>query len=152
MIDFMASHKDLYVAVDAKHDAVKVFESLVEAARKMNTEEILSRVIVSLYYTEDIDRVKAVYPFRNFALRQYGWTHNWCKLAEFCLKNDIHAVNIFDFVIDADPEGIKILTSKGIHIFAAVVNSLKQLQAYKDLVVTGAVSDYLSEADWGLLR
>ncbi len=152
MIDFMLSHKDVYIAVEAKHDAVKVFDSLVQTAKRMNAEEILSCVIVSLYDTKDIDRVKAVYPFKNFALRQYGWQHNWYELAEFCVKNDIHAVNIFDFVIDADPEGVKILTSKGIHIFAAIINSLSQLQAYKDLGVTGAVSDYLSESDWGLLR
>lgn len=152
MTDFMLSHKDVYIAVDSKHDPVKVFGSIVQTAKRMNAEEILSRIIVSLYSTKDIDRVKAVYPFRNFALRQYGWQHNWYELAEFCVKNDIHAVNIFDFVIDADPEGVKILTSKGIHVFAAVVNSLSKLQAYKDLGVTGAVSDYLSESDWGLLR
>lgn len=156
MINFMLSHRDLYAAVDTKadrrHDPVSIYSTLVDTAKRMNAEEVLSRIIVSLYSTKDIDRVKAVYPFRNFALRQYGWTHNWYELAEFCVKNDIHAVNIFDFVIDADPEGVKILTSKGIHIFAAVVNSLSQLQAYKDLGVTGAVSDYLSESDWGLLR
>ena len=152
MIDFMLSHKDVYIAVDAKHDAVKVFDSLVQTAKKMNAEEIFSRVIVSLDDTNDVERVKDVYPFKNFALRQYGFSHNWYKLAEFCIKNDIHAVNIFDYVLNADPEGVKILTSKGIHVFAAVVNSLRQLQGYKDLGVTGAVSDYLSESDWELLQ
>ena len=161
MINFMASHDDVYVAADSKFSPAKIYPALVETAKKMNAEEILSRIIVSLYNTEDIDRVKAIYPFKNFALRQYGWQHNWYELTEFCVKNDIHAVNIFDSVIDADPEGVKILASKGIHIFAAVINSLRQLQGYKDLGVTGAVSylgvtgavsDYLSEADWGLLK
>ena len=55
-------------------------------------------------------------------------------------------------MIDADPEGVKILTSKGIHVYSAVVNSLKQMQAHKDLGITGAVSDYLSESDWELLK
>lgn len=152
MINFMASHDDVYVAADSKVSPTKIYSVLVETAKRMNAEEVLSRIIVSLYSTKDIDRVKAVYPFKNFALRQYGWQHNWYELAEFCVKNDIHAVNIFDFVIDADPEGVKILTSKGIHIFAAIINSLRQLQGYKDLGVTGAVSDYLNESDWGLLK
>ena len=152
IIDFMRSHSDVYIAVDAKHDPVKIFGMMVQDAKRMNAEEILSRVIVSVYDTRDIGRVKAVYPFKNFALRQYGFSHNWYALAEFCVKNDIHAVNIFNFVIDKDPDGVKILTSKGIHVFAAVVNSLSQLQAYKDLGVTGAVSDFLSESDWELLR
>lgn len=152
IIDFMRSHSDVYIAVDAKHDPVKIFGMMVQDAKRMNAEEILSRVIVSVYETGDIDRVKAVYPFKNFALRQYGFVHNWYKLAEFCLKNDIHIVNATCFVIDHDPDGVKILTSKGIHVFAAVVNSLSQLQAYKDLGVTGAVSDFLSESDWELLR
>lgn len=152
MTDFMLSHKDVYIAVDSKHDPVKVFGSIVQAAKRMNAEETLSRIIVSLYDTKDVDRVKAVYPFENFALRQYSFSHNWHALAEFCVKNDIHAVNIWHTVLDADPDGVNILTSKGIHVFAAVVNSLSKLQAYKDLGVTGAVSDYLSESDWGLLR
>ncbi len=152
MINFMASHDDVYVAADSKVSPTKIYSVLVETAKRMNAEEVLSRIIVSLYSTKDIDWVKAVYPFKNFALRQYGWQHNWYELAEFCVKNDIHAVNIFDFVIDADPEGVKILTSKGIHIFAAIINSLRQLQGYKDLGVTGAVSDYLNESDWGLLK
>lgn len=152
MITFMASHSDLYVAGDSKYDPAEIFSALAETARKMNAEEVLSRVIVSLYRADDVNKVKAVYPYENFALRQYGFAHNWYKLAEFCLKNNVHAVNIFNFVIDNDPEGVKILTSKGIRVYAAVVNSLKKLQGYKDLGVSGAVSDYLSESDWELLR
>ena len=152
MISFMLEHPDLYVAGDSKYDPVKVFSALADTARNMDAEEVLSRVIVSLYRTEDISRVRAACPFRHYVLRQYGWGHNWYELAAFCLKNDVPVVNIFNFVIDADPEGVKILTSKGIRVYAAVVNSLKQMQAYKDLGISGAVSDYLSEADWGLLQ
>lgn len=68
------------------------------------------------------------------------------------MKHNVPLVNIFDFVIDADPEGVKILTDKGIHGYAAVVNSLKQMQKYKSMGITGAVSDYLSESDWELLK
>ena len=152
MITFMASHSDLYVAGDSKYDPAEIFSALAETARKMNAEEVLSRVIVSLYRADDVNKVKAVYPYEHFVLRQYGWQHNWNKLADFCVKNDILAVNIFNYVIDKDPEGVKILTSKGIRVYAAVVNSLKKLQGYKDLGVSGAVSDYLSESDWELLR
>ena len=152
MINFMLSHDDLYVAADCKDDPVKIYSALVQTAQTMNAEEVLDRIIVSLYRTADVDRVKSVYPFKHFVLRQYGWLHNWYSLAEFCLKNDVHVVNIFNFVIDADPEGVKILTSKGIRVYAAVVNSLKQMQAYKDLGIFGAVSDSLSEEDWELLK
>lgn len=155
MIAFMASHSDLYVAGDSKYDPAEIFSALAETARKMNAEEVLSRVIVSLYRTDDVNRVKAVYPFKHFMMRQHigHKRHNWYKLTEFCLKNNIHAVNVFnESAIDQDPEGVKILTSKGIRVYAAVVNSLKKLQCYKDLGVSGAVSDYLSESDWELLR
>ena len=141
----------MYAAVDSKQNPAKTYTSIVRAARDMKAADILDRIIVSLYRTEDVDTVRKVYPFRNFVLRQYGWQHNWYKLAEFCLKNNIHVVNVSNEVIDADPDGVKILISKGIHVYAAVVNSLKQMQLYKDLGVTGAVSDYLSESDWGLL-
>ena len=152
MINFMLSHDDLYVAVDSKSPPEKVYPALVQAARNLNAEKVLARIIVSLYRTDDVHKVKSVYPFQHFVLRQYGWQHNWYKLAEFCIKNNIHVVNIFDFVIDNDPEGVKILTSKGIHVYAAIINSLRQLQAYKNLGITGAVSDYLSESDWELLK
>ena len=152
VITFMLSHEDLYVAVDSKQTPAKTYTSIVKTARDMNAAETLDRIIVSLYRPEDISVVRNIYPFRSFVLRQYGWVHNWYRLAEFCLKNDIHAVNVSSEVIDADPEGVKLLISKGIHVYAAVVNSLEQMQHYKDLGITGAVSDYLSESDWGLLR
>ena len=152
MIKFMLTHKDLYVAVDSKQDAVKTFDAIINTAKSLNAESVLERIIVSLSSFEDVKRVKNLYPFKNFVLRQYGWWHNWYKLAEFCLKNDVRVVNIFDFVINEDPEGVKILTSKGIHIFAAVINDLSQLEKYKSMGITGAVSDYLSEPDWNLIK
>ena len=155
MIRFMQSHTDLYVAVDSKQDVIKTFSAIVNGAKRLNSESVLDRIIVSLYNFQDVESAKSVYPFKNFALRQYYWNnilHNWYKLAEFCLKNDIRAVNIFDYVIDSDPEGVKILTSKGIHVFAAVVNSLSQLEKYKSLGITGAVSGFLSEPDWSLIK
>ena len=152
MINFMLTHEDLYIAVDSKRDAAKTFDLLVKTAKNLNAESILDRIIVSLYNFEDVVSVKKIYQFKNFALRQCGWQHNWYKLAEFCLKNNIRVVNIFDFVIDSDPEGVKILTSKNIHVFAAVVNNLSQLEKYKSLGITGAVSDFLSESDWSLIK
>ena len=152
MINFMLAHEDLYVALDSKMEAEKTFESFVSLAKEMNAENVLDRIIVSLYFTEDVKKVKEIYPFKNFALRQYGWQHNWYELAEFCVNNDIHVVNIFTFVIDDDPEGVKILSNKGIRIFAAVVNELSQMKKYRPLGITGAVSDFLSEPDIDLIN
>lgn len=152
MINFMLSHDDLFAAVDAKLDPVNIYSALVTIATEMNAQSVLSRVIVSLYDTSDVERVRNVYPFRNFVLRQYSFSHNWNELAAFCVNNNVPVVNVWDSVIEHDPEGVKILTSKGIHVYAAVVNSLAKMKKYNALGVTGAVSDYLSESDWELLR
>ena len=152
LVNFMLSHSDLYAAIDSKQKPEKIYSALVNTARSMKAEEILSRIIVSLYNMNEVHDIKAIYPFKHFVLRQYFTLHNWYTLADFCLKNDVRVVNVWNTVIDRDPEGIKILTSKGIRVYSAVVNSLKQMQAHKDLGITGAVSDYLSESDWELLK
>lgn len=155
MINFMLAHEDVYAAVDSKLSPSEIYSALVEAARTLNAESILERIIVSLYETKDVETVKGIYPFRHFVMRQYarGYSeHNWYELAEFCIENNIHVVNVWDTVADSDIEGIRILLSHSINVWAAVVNSLGRMQRYKDLGITGAVSAFLYESDWKLLE
>lgn len=69
----MKTHPDIYLVTDTKYspDVGKQFQLFVDTAVKNGYEDVLSRVVVQIYYTEMYDEVKAVYPFENFLLTLY---------------------------------------------------------------------------------
>lgn len=147
MIEYMHEHDDLYVACDTKDDPAETYEYLVNMAKKMNCEDVLNRIIVSIYDYEMYDKIKNVYPFKNITIRQYIYLpHNYYELADFCTKHSIHVVNISSCY--ADDEGVKLLENKGIHVYVAVIDYISDMKNYYKNGIDGAVTNCLYEDDW----
>ena len=147
MITFMNKYDDCYVACDFKDGEADTFEFLVNAAWQMNCVDILDRIIVSFYSYEQYREIKAVFKFKNWAIRQYeNEPHNYYELAEFCLKNRIPVVMIKAAYLDAGDD-ISVLTENGITVFNAVINNLEEYREYEKQGVSGCVSDFISEKD-----
>lgn len=152
MIRFLEEHEDCYAACDFKNDGMETFSFLVNAAKEMDCEEILERIIVSFYSYEDYALITQVYPFKNWAIRQYeNEPHNYYELAAFCKKNNIPVCMVKKKYLDAGDD-ISVLTENGITVFVAVVNELYDLKQYMNQGVSGCVSDYLYESDLQYLR
>lgn len=148
MIRFLAEHEECYAACDFKGDGTKTFSFLVQAAKDMDCEKVLDRIIVSFYSYKDYEEISQVYAFHNWAIRQYqNEPHNYYELAEFCLNHNIPVCMIQTDYLDAGDD-ISVLTDNGITIFAAVVNELSDMEQYLHQGVSGCVSDYLYEADF----
>lgn len=151
MIKYMHEHTDLYVACDTKDNPVETYEYLVNMARKMNCEDVLNRIIVSIYDYEMYDKIKNVYPFKNITIRQYiNLPHNYYELADFCTKHSIHVVNISSCY--ADDEGVKLLEDKGIHVYVAVTDYISDMKHYYNNGIDGAVTNCLYEDDWKIVE
>ena len=152
MIRFMTEHPDLYVAVDAHSFSKNVgieetYRVLVETAEQMGEKAILSRIIVNIYDVAEYEKVMAVYPFANVTMRQHGvHPNNYYELLNFCLDHNIHVVNVSQKFME--DEGIRLLEDHGIHIYTAVVDYISDMQDFKNLGASGAVSNFLREDDW----
>ena len=151
MLRYMDTHKDLYVATDMKDDVAKCYRYLVDRARKLNLVYVLDRIIISCYTYEDYDTIMSIYPFKERTIRQYiNHPHNYYELATFCVKHDISTVNLsYCYVHD---EGLRVLCSKGIKVYVAVVDDLDDFNACRKLGIYGCVSNYLFENQFKTLR
>lgn len=147
MIKFMQTHSDLYVATDMKrNDVVEGYRYLACLAKAMNAEEVLDLIVVSLYDYSDYEDASRIYPFQNYAMRQYiNSPQNYYELANFCIRHRIHAVNILKCY--ANDEGVRELVKKGIHIYWAVVDDPEEFDEYRKLGITGCVSNWLHQVD-----
>lgn len=152
MLKFMDLHQDLYVSIDMKTDVVNGYKQLVDLAKSAGMEEVLKRIIINVYDYEMYDRIMEIHPFENTVVRQFfSAPNNYYELAEFCLKNDIHVVNISSCYIEH--EGVKLLQDKGIHIYVAIVDYISDMKEFHDVYgATGAVTNLLYENDWNYIK
>lgn len=69
----MEEYPDIYMVTDTKYssDVNGQFQLFVDTARDNGYEDVLSRVIVQIYYKEMYDEVMNVYPFENFIWTLY---------------------------------------------------------------------------------
>lgn len=150
-INFLKTHKDAYIAPDMKDDPVLSYTYLVEEAKRQNAIETLDRIIVNIYEYALYDKILKIYPFKNVTIRQhYVHPNNYNELITFCIKNNIHVVNVSSKY--AYDEGIKRIQSKGIRVFIAVADYISDMKEYKKLGFSGAVTNWLTEDKWNLIE
>ena len=149
LIEYMYTHKDLYIAPDMKDDIEESYNYLYEMAIKKDMSEILDRIIVPVYDVDSYKKVNSIYNFKSYIFKQYiNNPQNYYDQVKFMLENNIHVLNVSqDYMSDSEIQEIE---KKGIHIYVAVVNNISDMNYYKELGVDGFVSDYLYEADWDI--
>ena len=147
MFKFMNEYPDVYVSTDMKgYDIESGYRYLVKAAKQLGLIAILDRIIVSVYNIEDYKIAKAIYPFKNYSMRQYiNSPHNYYNLIKICVENEIHVVTLSQCY--ADDEGAKELLRHGIHVFVAVEDDMAAYLNYKEQGFSGVISNYLNEDD-----
>lgn len=76
----MEQYSDIYFVTDTKLSSEATIENqfrlLVDAAVQRGHEDLLSRIIVQIYYKEMYDLVMSVYPFQNFIWTLYYIGYN----------------------------------------------------------------------------
>lgn len=147
MISFMETHPDVYIATDMKDDVEKSYSYLVNKAKEMGCENVLDRIIANVYEYDIYEKVMKIYQFKNTTARQHHvHPNNYYELAKFCVNNDIHVVNLSSCYLE--DEGAKLLMSKGIHVYVAIVDYISDLEYLKEKGFSGACTNWLKESDW----
>lgn len=146
VIGFMQLHPDLYVVYDLKEDCRQKCQYLVNMALYKDAKDVLERIVIGFYEFEDMDEICSVYPFSNLLLRQHaGRADNYYEIAEFCIQNGVHAVDVSEeFLGD---QGIQMLIKYGIRVYAET-DFISDMQYYYGTGMSGAVTNWLYEPDW----
>lgn len=147
LLNYLDSHTDLYISIDMKDDLKKSYEVLYNTANAMNKNDVLSRIIVSIYNEEEYKLVKSIYNFDNYIIRQYiNKPNNYYNLAKFMIDNNIGVITVSKKYIE-DSE-IQMLQNLGIKVFVAIVDFKSDYEFYKRLGVDGCVTNWLYEKDY----
>ena len=147
MLCYMNDHVDLYVTVDMKDDPETAYKYLVEQAGSLGYGNVLDRIIVNIYDYEMYDKIMNIYKFKNVTARQHKVSpNNYYELIRFCVKHDIHVVNVSRCFMKDNEIGL--FKEYGIHVYTAVVDYVSDMQNYVDLGASGAVTNWLYETDW----
>lgn len=144
LLEFMRIYQDMYVAIDCKEDISKTYQYIVDMANNKNQQEILNRIIVSFYRYEDYDKVNSIYPFKNYAIRQYpNLVHDWNELLSFCLQKKIYVVNVSKKYVNK--KELKPFLENGIKIFVETVDTKSEMKKLQKEGVSGFITNSLYE-------
>ena len=151
LLSFMVKYPDVYIAPDMKDDVVLSYQYLVDRAKEMKVDSVLNRIIANVYDYDVYDMIMRVYPFRITTARQHHvHPNNYYELAKFCINNNIHVVNLSSCYVS--DEGAKLLMSKGVHVYVAVVDYISDLEELKRNGFSGACTNWLKEIDWEIIK
>lgn len=147
----MKTHPDIYMVTDTKYspEVEKQFRLFVDTAVNNGYEDVLSRVIVQIYYQEMYDEVRAVYPFENILLTLYyiGYPdgkEEIKELRDFMAENEIPVLTMPSGWWSADKQ--KALEGSGIKVFVHTVDDEEEAKARLSEGIGGIYTDNILPA------
>lgn len=150
LIDFMDSHKDIYLVTDTKNIDEKTIKkqfSMIKSIVDRKNPELYERIIVQLYNYEMKAIIDDICKFENYILTIYQMANvDYNRLGRYCNKNGIAVVTMP--VERVKKEHSDILHSYGVSVYTHTVNRIKLIESlhlYHN--VDGFYTDYISPAD-----
>lgn len=150
-LKFMCEYDDIWLIADLGYIASDKYKSLYRDLISKQDTIVQQHIVITFNTYQDANKLRAINPDIKLHLKRYGMLdEDYYDVAEFCVKNNIHAVNLS--IYNIDDEGIKYLQSRGIHVFVAAVDFLSDYQYCKEKGSYGIVSNFLYENDLKLIE
>lgn len=142
--EIMKRYPDIYMVTDTKYstEVEKQFRILVDTAIDNGYEDVLSRVIVQIYYKEMYDEVKSVYPFENLIWTLYyiGYPEKQ-EILDFMEQKDIPVLVMPSNWWDAQKQSD--LGDSAVKVYVHTVNDEKEAIWRMEEGVDGIYSDFI---------
>lgn len=138
----MRKYPNIYMVTDTKYssEVEKQFQLLVDTAMDKGYEDVLSRVIVQIYYKEMYDEVMSVYPFENviWTLYYIGYPERE-EVLEFMERNEIPVLVMPSSWWDDQKQ--EDLENSGIKVYVHTVDDGEEARQRIEQGVSGIYSD-----------
>lgn len=153
-LELLEQYPDAYAVTDIKRqdmeDVSRQFQLIVDTARKENKEAVLDRFIIQFYQEDQLQEIKAIYPFQNyiFTLYERGFDEtkkDFKSVASFCKKNDVDVITMWDYWWHPEFENIK--EKYGIEVYVHTVNDVEEAVSCMNSGVDGIYTDYITPGD-----
>lgn len=146
LLDFMISHKDVYIHLDVKNRFEESYKQIVKLAEKKNCLNCLDRMVVSFYNYEDYFLIKEIYDFKYYAIRKYpNFDLDINDILQFCIENQIQYLSIMEQYFTEDI--LNLFHNNKIKVNVAVIDGEKACK-YAKMGVDGIVSNFVTENDF----
>lgn len=151
LLDFLSSHKDASLIIDSKietkGDLEKVYKKIVMEAQERGEEALLERIIPQIYATTQYESLKAIYPFSKIILTLYKSTETREVIGKFLESNHpLFALTMSETEFKKYEDLRNIAHKEGIKIFVHTIDSLQNLEIYKnrgaDGIYTNTIRQY----------
>lgn len=138
----MKKYPDIYLVTDTKYspDVEGQFKFFTDTAIEKGYEDVLSRVIVQIYYKEMYDEVRAVYPFQNWIWTLYyiGYPDKQ-EILDFMAQKEIPVLVMPYTWWDGQKE--EELENSSIKVYIHTVNNEDEARRAMSQGVSGIYSD-----------
>lgn len=148
LFEYMKIHDDMYIVLDTKYDSnfslAFQFEKLVEAAKNCGCEEVLSRVIVQLYYAEMYDEIEAIYDFDHYLLTLYVVGPDYMtneQLTDFLLSRNIPVLTVPWYY---DSAVCEVMRNNGLYTYVHTINDVPDASSRAASGFSGIYTDTIT--------
>lgn len=139
----MDKFPNIYMVTDTKYssEVEKQFQLLVDTAIENGYEDVLSRVIVQIYYKEMYDEVMAVYPFENLIWTLYyiGYPPGGQEITDFMALKGIPVLVMPSSWWDDQKQSE--LENSEIKVYVHTVDQEEEARQRMDQGISGIYSD-----------
>lgn len=150
-LEFMHEHDDVWLIADLGYIASDKYKALYSELISKQGPIVRQHIVITFNTYQDAEILRTINSDVKLQLKRYGMlSESYYDVAEFCIKNNVHAVNLS--IYNIDDEGIKYLQGRGIHVFVAAVDFLSDYQYCKEKGSYGIVSNFLYENDLKLIE
>lgn len=145
VVEFMKSHKDMYLVVDLKKNDIKevekCYKEIVKIAKSIDSS-VLKRIIPQIYYEEMYKPVMNIYDFKSMIFTTYRIEElEVNKIVDFSYEHGIKivAVNKFKFSKELTDK----LVDRGIGLYMFTYNDETLVNSLRNQYVGGFYTDFL---------
>ena len=152
LLNFMQSHKDVYVIVDTKEydysdNMLGIYDALVNKIK--NFDSLLAdRFIIQIYNYDHYYNIKNVGFFKNYIFTFYKMDNpEFYKVTYFCLFHNIDVIVIpKEYILNnvITKKDIDLIKSKNIKLYVHTVNSIEEYNKLLTFGINGVYTDFLN--------
>ena len=148
----LSEHPDTYLITDTKetgYGSVSLQFTLLNEAVERIDPSLRERIIVQIYNDRMFDRVKKLFPCKNWIFTLYQIAESkrdYDKIGDFCIEKGIDVVTV-----NSDSFNMSALTTlheKGLKVYYHTVNRLLTMVEFAAYGADGFYSDYVTQDDF----
>lgn len=123
---------------------------LKELVKKVDSPDILNRIIPQIYSLSEYELVRNIYEFPEIYLTLYKSSDSNEEVIQFIDQHPLGAIVCATDIFEKRKEVIVAANKKEVPVYIHTINSMEELKKYENYEIDGIYTDFLRENKKGL--